>query len=153
AIERAASRHDLSIPEETAFTARHGLGAQGQGDGDDVLIGSPEQMAEHGVAISAALHAEADRARAEGRSVVLLARSGQIVGALHLADRLRPHARRAVAALHAHGLRTVLLTGDSPQAARRVADELGITTIRAGVLPAQKADVIADLQREGQTVA
>jgi len=153
AIERAASRHDLSIPEATAFTARHGLGAQAQVDGDDVLIGSPELMAEHGVAISAALHAETDRARAEGRTVVLLARSGQIVGALHLADRLRPHARRAVAALHAHGLRTVLLTGDSPQAARRVADELGITTIRAGVLPAQKADVIADLQREGQTVA
>ncbi|WP_022916623.1 heavy metal translocating P-type ATPase [Ruania albidiflava] len=153
AIERAASRHDLTIPEATGFTSRHGLGAQAQVDGADVLVGSPELMAEDGVVISAALQAETDRARAEGRTVVLLARAGQILGALHLADRLRPDARRAVAALHAHGLRTVLLTGDSPQAARWVADELGITTVRAGVLPAQKADVVAELQREGQTVA
>lgn len=153
AIERAASRHDLTIPEVTGFTSRHGLGAQAQVDGADVLVGSPELMAEDGVVISAALQAETDRARAEGRTVVLLARAGQILGALHLADRLRPDARRAVAALHAHGLRTVLLTGDSPQAARWVADELGITTVRAGVLPAQKADVVAELQREGQTVA
>jgi len=153
AVVRAATRHGLSIPDATCFTTKPGLGAEAQVQGETVVIGSPELMDEHGVAIDPSLRAGVDRARAEGRTVVLLARAGQIIGVLHLADRLRPGARRAVAALHAHGLRTVLLTGDSPQAARRVADELGITTIRAGVLPAQKADVISGLQREGQTVA
>ena len=153
AVVRAATRHGLSIPDATCFTTKPGLGAEAQVQGKTVVIGSPELMDEHGVAIDPSLRAEVDRARAEGRTVVLLARAGQIIGVLHLADRLRPGARRAVAALHTHGLRTVLLTGDSPQAARRVADELGITTIRAGVLPAQKADMISGLQREGQTVA
>ena len=153
AVVRAATRHGLSIPDATCFTTKPGLGAEAQVQGETVVIGSPELMDEHGVAIDPSLRAGVDRARAEGRTVVLLARAGQIIGVLHLADRLRPGARRAVAALHTHGLRTVLLTGDSPQAARRVADELGITTIRAGVLPAQKADVISGLQREGQTVA
>ncbi|HLS64156.1 MAG TPA: heavy metal translocating P-type ATPase [Ruania sp.] len=153
AVVRAATRHGLSIPDATCFTTKPGLGAEAQVQGETVVIGSPELMDEHGVAIDPSLRAGVDRARAEGRTVVLLARAGQIIGVLHLADRLRPGARRAVAALHAHGLRTVLLTGDSPQAARRVADELGITTIRAGVLPAQKADMISGLQREGQTVA
>ncbi|WP_209696248.1 heavy metal translocating P-type ATPase [Kribbella aluminosa] len=86
-------------------------------------------------------------------SVVWVVVDGRIVGQLEVADRLRSIAGAAVRELHRAGLRTVLLTGDSEAAAREVAEELGIDDVRAGVLPADKAGVIAELQADGHRVA
>ena len=153
AIERAAATHGLTMPDATDFTTRPGLGASARVDGEPVLVGSADLIREHDIPIPAGVQHDADQGAGQGHTVVLVARGRAVVGALWLADRLRPHARRAVAALHAKDLQTVLLTGDSERAARRVADQLGIQEVRACVLPAQKADLVAELQADGRSVA
>ena len=153
AVQRAAATRELTVPTASGFTTLPGLGAAAQVAGDAVLIGSTELIRAQQIPIPATIQRDVDRGLAQGHTVVLLARGQQVVGVLWLADRLRPQARRAVAALHAQGLHTVLLTGDGEQAARRVADKLGIEQVRAGVLPAKKAEAVADLQRDGHRVA
>lgn len=153
AVQRAAATQELPVPEATDFTTMPGLGAAAQVAGGPLLIGSAELLRTQEIPIPAAVQRDVDRGLAQGHTVVLLARRRKAIGVLWLADRLRPQARRAVAALHAQSLQTVLLTGDGEQAARRVADQLGIEQVRAGVLPAQKADVVADLQQDGHRVA
>jgi P-type E1-E2 ATPase len=100
-------------------------------------------------------HIEATISRLEeaGRTAVVVLVDGTPAGALGLADRLRPGARETVAALAARtGRPPVLLTGDNPGAAGRLAEEVGITDVRAGLLPADKAAHIKALQAEGQRV-
>jgi P-type E1-E2 ATPase len=85
--------------------------------------------------------------------VVLLSIGDEARGVFALADTVRPSAAGAVAELHALGLRTVILTGDNEATARAVAESVGVTEVIAGVLPADKAAVIARLRAEGRTVA
>jgi P-type Cu+ transporter len=82
--------------------------------------------------------------------VISVARDGQPVGLLALADAVRPEAAEAIAALKQAGVRTVLITGDNEGNARRVAAELGIDQVHAGVLPGEKADLVRRLQQTGR---
>ncbi len=75
------------------------------------------------------------------------------LGAIGIADTLRPEAKQSVAALHALGIRTVLLTGDAKGVAELIAKEVGIDVIHAEVLPDQKSEVIRELVRSGRKVA
>jgi Cu2+-exporting ATPase len=83
---------------------------------------------------------------------VFLVRDGEPVAAFALADRIRPESHTAVHALHQRGVRVAMLTGDSQDVARSVAEELGIETYRAQVLPADKDSFVADLQEGGNKV-
>ncbi|MER6946766.1 heavy metal translocating P-type ATPase [Nonomuraea sp. NPDC000554] len=150
----AHARTELGdLPDVSGFTALAGLGAQGTVEGRRVLIGSARLLAQQDVAVSAAL----DEARAgwegEGRTVVLVAAEGTAVGALALADAVKPSAVGAIDRLHAMGLRTLLLTGDNTATARAVAAQVGIDEVIAEVLPADKEATIARLQAEGHRVA
>jgi heavy metal translocating P-type ATPase len=90
----------------------------------------------------------------DGRcSEILVARNGVFVGSIEIADTLRPDAKKSVAALHALGLRTVLLTGDARTVAESIAKEVGIDVIHAEVLPDQKSVVIEQLVKSGRKVA
>jgi Cu+-exporting ATPase len=86
-----------------------------------------------------------------GRTVVWSARAGRLLGAIALADELRPEAREVVAALRARGLRVALVTGDSRATAQAIARAAGIdeAEVRAEVLPADKVTIVAELQRAG----
>ncbi len=88
-----------------------------------------------------------------GADIALVARDGHLIGLLALADTIKPGAADAISALRAQDLTTVLLTGDSPAAGARIAAELGIERVHAGVAPAQKADVVRELQAAGEKVA
>jgi Cu2+-exporting ATPase len=90
---------------------------------------------------------------AQGKTVVYVADDGRVAGILAIADAPRPTSRRAVAALREAGVEVVMLTGDNEATARRVASELGISTVVAEVLPADKASRVAELQRDGRRVA
>jgi Cu+-exporting ATPase len=114
-----------------------------------VLVGSPAFLTSRGVDLARA----AERIRAlenAGRTVIAVGRSGRALGVLALGDALRPDAARAVAALRRAGLTPVLLTGDNERAARRIAREVGIDEVHAGVLPDGKADVVRRLQANGR---
>jgi Cu+-exporting ATPase len=94
----------------------------------------------------------AKRARGEGHVVVFAAVDGKLGGVFEIADPIKPTTREALAALRAMGLRVVMLTGDGRATAEAVARSLGIDEVHAEVLPEQKSDVVARLQREGRKV-
>jgi P-type E1-E2 ATPase len=84
---------------------------------------------------------------------VLVARSGRLLGAIHIADVLRPEAIAAVAALRSMGLRTVLLTGDNPAIADAVGKQLAVDEIGGGLLPNEKVERVKALMAQGRNVA
>ena len=152
AILGAARARGLDLPPAEHFKATSGKGIQAGVQGTPTLLGNMAMMREAGVAI----HHAADRAeqlRREGQTVLYLAANQQLVALLGVADAIKPTTADAVKALHAEGLRIVMLTGDSRTTAAAVASRLQIDDVRAEVLPAQKREVIQQLQREGRVVA
>ncbi|BBG05518.1 copper-translocating P-type ATPase [Pseudonocardia saturnea] len=95
----------------------------------------------------------ADAWRAEGAIILHVVADGQLIGALRLADEIRPESREAVDALHVAGTQVVMITGDAPAVAGYVAAELGIDRVIAGVRPEDKASEVAGLQAGGRKVA
>ncbi|MER6670601.1 heavy metal translocating P-type ATPase [Amycolatopsis japonica] len=145
AVVTAARAELPDLPPVERFTALPGLGAQGEVEGHDVLVGNARLFADRGI--------PCDFTAADGATAILVAVDGRLAGHLEVRDVVKPSARAAVDALHALGLRTVLLTGDNEAAARVVADEIGVSDVRAGVLPAEKAAVIEELRAGGARVA
>ncbi len=165
AVEAGCDHHAAAALTELARAALDGVaaatdveplagrGVAGTVDGVRVLVGSRRLMAERGARTGSAVADRVAGWEAAGQSVVLVAWGGEVRGAFALSDVVKPDAAHAVAQLSALGLRLVLLTGDHEAAARRVADEIGVDEVVAGVLPADKAEVVARLQGEGRTVA
>lgn len=147
AIARHAHGRQLDVPEAHDYTAFPGLGALARVDSVEYHLGSHRYIDEAGLC-QPDFHRRLDSAeRAVGTSVALSARSGPL-GWIRLADRARPEAARVLAELDGLGVKTVMLTGDNPQTASAMARELGITRQRAGLLPADKATAIAELDAE-----
>jgi P-type Cu2+ transporter len=147
-VERAVG---IELPAVTDFTTVPGLGAQAQADGQTVRVGNAEIMATENIPFQA-LEAQAARLQGSGRTVVYVARGGELVGIIAIADAIRPTSVDAIARLQALGIDVVMLTGDNRATAERIARELGINIVLAEVLPGQKAEAVRKLQRQGKTV-
>ncbi|UMO99330.1 cation-translocating P-type ATPase [Amycolatopsis sp. EV170708-02-1] len=147
AVVTAARAELPDLPPVERFAALPGLGARGDVEGQDVLVGNARLFADRGISVPG------DFTAADGATAILVAVDGRVAGQLEVRDVVKPSARAAVDALHELGLRTVLLTGDNEAAARVVADEIGVSDVRAGVLPAEKAAVIEELRAGGARVA
>ena len=153
AVARGAADEVGPLPTPEDFANLEGVGVQGVVDGHAVVVGRESLLADWSQHLSPELaSAKADAERA-GRTVVAAGWDGQARGLLVVADTVKPTSAQAVAQFKDLGLSPVLLTGDNAAVARQIADEVGIDEVIAGVLPAQKADVVARLQREGRTVA
>jgi len=150
AIVRAAgpSRTSKHVSRVETFG---GEGVSGSVDGKRLVIGSGRMLARLG--IQGPDEAEVDRLREGGDSVVLVAVDDRLAGLIGIADPVKATSKDAVRELRAAGLAVVMLTGDSAVTAKAVARKVGIDDVRAGVLPAGKADVIEELQRQGRRVA
>jgi P-type Cu+ transporter len=148
AISAAARQRVGDLPAVTDFANLEGLGVRGKVDGHDVLVGRAGLLEQPPDLVGAQRDAES-----EGRTAVLVAWDGAVRAVLVVADTVKPTSRQAVSGLRGLGLRPVLLTGDNAAAARAVAGEVGIDEVIAEVLPGDKVDVIARLQREGRVVA
>ena len=153
AVAEAARVELGALPPVTDFVAEPGLGAAGIVDGHRVVIGRATFLQARGLVVPASLSARCTEWERLGRTTVFAARGEQVLGAFAVADTVRPSARAAVAALHALGLHTVLLTGDNARTAAAVAAEIGVATVLAPVLPGGKAAEIRRLQAEGRSVA
>jgi P-type Cu+ transporter len=157
AVADAARARLGDLPAAVDVAARDGLGVTGTVEGLAVVVGRARLLTEHGVATDELADVLA-RVEAGGSTPVSVAWADadgvlRARGVLAVADTVRETSAEAVAALHELGLRTVLLTGDHETVARAVADEVGIDTVIAGVLPEEKADEVARLQRAGAVVA
>jgi Cu2+-exporting ATPase len=149
AIVEAARRRELSIPRSSDFSSSPAVGVTATVDGRQVRVGGPRLLEEAGQPELA----EAIEWHDEGSIVLHVLVDGAIVGALKLADEIRPESRQAVDALHKLGIKVVMITGDAEPVARAVAEDLGIDRVFAGVRPGDKAAKVAELQQEGLSVA
>ena len=156
ALATAAFERNGRWADVTDFRNERGLGVRGVVDGQEVLVGRTAWVAE-AIGTSPVDHAWVDDFVSEwqqrGATVVAVARDGRMVGALAVTDTLRTTSVRAVAEFRKLGIEPVLLTGDNLRTARTVAAELGITEVRAEVLPEGKVDVVRELQARGRVVA
>ena len=152
-IVRTADERGLSRPEATEFQAIKGKGVSATVAGAKYLLGGPALLESEKVRVPATLSAAASRAGERGQAAIHLIRDGAAVGTFAVADAVRQESREAVRGLHARGIQVAMLTGDAEAVARAVAEELGIDTVFARVLPEDKASKIEELRREGRKVA
>ncbi|MGX5694173.1 heavy metal translocating P-type ATPase [Dermacoccus sp. 147Ba] len=149
AIVAAADERGLDVPRGGDFTSSPAVGVRADIDGTVVEVGGPHLLEQKG----ARELPVADEWRTEGAIILHVLADGEIIGALKLADAVRPESRDAIDALHARGAQVVMITGDAEAVAHHVADELGIDRVFAGVRPEDKAAKVTELQGEGRKVA
>jgi len=153
AIVRAANREGFPLPVASELAALTGQGVQGIVDGHHVAVGGPGMLADLEAPGPPELASTIEHWRQAGGSVLYVFHDDAVVGALTLADEVRPESRPAIDALHKRDKRVVLITGDARQVAEAVATDLGIDEVFAEVLPHEKDTKVAELQDRGLTVA
>lgn len=153
AIVTAADAERVATLAATDFRSLTGRGVSAKVDGCEAALGNAKLMAELHVAIGDDAVTRAERLRGQGATVMFLAVDGALAGLFAVADRIKPDTPAAIAALHAAGLRIVMLTGDNATTAQAVARTLGIDEVHADVSPADKAAVVDRLKAAGRRVA
>ena len=147
-------RGGVRPPEVVEFRALTGAGAVARVRGRIMHIGSPALFEERLDVSLEGARAEIERLQDEGKTVVVVGDEDQAWGLIAIRDNLRKNARRVIEELHAAGIKkVVMLTGDNKTTALAVAQKLGLDDVRAEVLPADKAEVIKQLQAAGRVVA
>ncbi|MFD5598508.1 heavy metal translocating P-type ATPase [Leucobacter sp. NPDC058333] len=149
----ATAQLQARLPEIESFANTEGLGVSGVVEGHAVLVGRQALMDDWSIPAVPALLDAKSAAESTGKTAVLVAWDGELRGVLVVADTVKPTSAEAIRQLRDLGLKPVLLTGDHRTVAERIAAEVGIDEVIAEVLPRDKADVIARLQREGRVVA
>lgn len=155
AIQQSAQKQGLSIPTASEFHTEPGLGISAVVAGERVLLGNCEWLTGQGISPSETAQAQAQALATAGKTVVYVAVGDKLAGLIAVMDTLRPEASTAVERLRQMGLRVMLLTGDRPEAAKAIADNLGLNCndILAGVSPKGKAAAIQQLQAQNHHVA
>jgi Cu+-exporting ATPase len=152
AIVSGAKERGVSLVEVAEFESVTGKGVIGTIEGRRVAIGNAKMMESLSVGIEQ-LAATADDLRRTGQTAMFVAIDARAAGIVGVADPVKESAKEAIGALHAEGIRVVMLTGDNRTTADAVARVLGIDDVEADVLPDQKATVVKGLQNKGERVA
>jgi P-type Cu+ transporter len=150
-VEGAAARGIKPVAADD-FRSVTGKGVLARVGGNAVALGNVTLMREVGIDPGAGL-ARADELRGDGQTVMFVARDGQLIGLIGVADPIKESAHEALEQLRQAGLTIVMLTGDSRRTAEAVAAKLSITHVEAEVLPERKIEVVRDLRAKGRKVA
>ncbi|MFN3574331.1 MAG: heavy metal translocating P-type ATPase [Phenylobacterium sp.] len=145
AIVDAAESRELSIPPAEDFQSIPGFGVAAQVEGRTVEVGADRYMTRLGISV-AALSAEAERLAREAKTPLYAAVDGELVAIVAVADPIKQTTAAALQALHAQGLKVVMITGDNARTANAVAEQLGLDDVVAEVLPDGKVAAVRDLQ-------
>jgi heavy metal translocating P-type ATPase len=142
---------ELAIPlvEPDEFSYTPGRGVRVSYEGEEILVGSLSLFVAHGMTRGLPVSSDG----AGGVSDIYVARAGQVLGSMRIADVLRPEAKNAVAAMRQMGLRTVLLSGDTQAVTSSVGRDLGVDEAVGALLPEQKAKRVTELRSKGRNVA
>lgn len=151
AVVASAREQQVVIPAAAELEEIPGFGLRARIEGRLLLAGNPRLLTGQGVDL-APMAADLESLSAPGKSVILLARDGQLLGLVGLADAVKPAARETVQRLRQLGLTTVMVTGDRRPAAEAVAAELGIDRVEAEVLPGEKLQLVQRYQAGGTLV-
>jgi len=152
AIVRYADSNGAGRAHASEFENVPGHGAAATVDGHTVAVGNRRLMEQRSVELGE-MATRRDELAAGGRTAVLVAIDGRAAGLIGIADAPRPTSAEAVEALHEQGVEVVMLTGDNEATAKRIAERLGIDTVIAEVLPADKSAKVKELQASGRKVA
>lgn len=153
AIVRFAKEKKLNVSTTKNFSAMSGRGAKATVNGKSIYVGGPRLIEDLSAKCSPAIKKASATASSEGKTVVYVVSEKKVLGAIMLADIIRPESKEAVRLLQESGKRVAMLTGDAKGVAAWVAKELGIKEFFAEVLPEHKADVVKKLQADGSRVA
>jgi len=144
----------LDLPQADYFKSHTGLGIEAAYKDNQILVGNAKFLKQRAVPIAEDFNGELEQLASLGRTTVLVARNGMLIGGIGLADPVRPEAREMVQKLKDSGIEQVaMLTGDRQSTARAVAAETGIMEIHAGILPEEKNDFIRRMKEKGKQVA
>ncbi|MBW8369038.1 MAG: copper-translocating P-type ATPase [Arenimonas sp.] len=152
ALVNEANARKLSLAKAEDFESTSGIGVRGRVDGKTLALGNTALMDTDKVDVSA-LTGDAERLRKAGASVMFLATDGALAGLLAVADPIKDSTPAAIEALKASGMRLIMATGDGETTARAVAKDLGIAEVHGEVRPQDKADLVAQLKKDGRCVA
>ena len=141
------------LPRVESFANLEGLGVQGVVEGHAVVAGRERLLEDWAMPLTSRLRAAKDAAEQAGHTPILVGWDGALRALIVVADTVKPSSADAVATLAGLGLTPMLLTGDNERAARHIGQQVGIDTVIAEVLPADKVEVIRGLQSDGKVVA
>ena len=144
---------NASALEVKRFGVLDGRGIEGFIDGKKYYAGSLTLLEEKGIPMDASLRTQAEKWVKEAKTIVALADEEKALGVLAITDKLKPTSVLAIEALHKQNIEVWMLTGDQSEAAREVAQQVGIKHFKAGVLPQEKATFVRELQGQGKKVA
>ncbi|MDA2978560.1 MAG: heavy metal translocating P-type ATPase [Actinomycetota bacterium] len=152
AVALGAEERDVTLVPVTDFQSVQGKGAHGVVEGKRVLVGTASFMADEGNEV-ALLSETFDTIESKGNTTFYVAWEGEVRGVLSVADTVRESSAAAIAALHADGIRTAMLTGDSERVANTIGGALGIGEIVSQLMPGDKSEAIKAMQSQGHIVA
>ena len=153
AMVKEAEARQLKLLGVKEFVRVGGKGARGVVENSELFVGNDSFLHEQSIIVSLEYQSKIDVLSKQGKTVVHVIADKKLKGSIGLADVIREESREAIATLTKLGVKTVMITGDSPDVAAWVAKELGIDDFFAGVLPEQKAEKVKLLQSKGQKVA
>jgi Cu2+-exporting ATPase len=149
----AAAQKLGRIPRARAFRSLTGRGVEAEVEGSKVAVGGPSLLRERSIAVPEELAPTIKEWQARGSTVLFVLREDEVIGALALADEIRAESRHALDELKRQRIEVAMITGDAREVAEAVAADLGIEEVFAEILPENKDQAVADLQRRGKRVA
>lgn len=130
-----------------------GKGLTGLVSGERILVGSPKFLNDSGVHLTADLKDLLSQRQKEGKTTILVAKKGELLGFISIADLVKHDAIDAKKILHTMNISSMMITGDNIQTAEAIGGQVGISDIRAGILPEGKGNEVSQLQKKGEVVA
>jgi P-type Cu2+ transporter len=152
-VVNSAEEQGLAVPRAETFRAVPGYGVEAVVEGRRFSIGGPALLRKMRIPLDPTLSAAIERAASRGQSAVTLIEGNKALAVLAVADAIREESRDAIRRLHDQGVEVIMMTGDAKAVANAVAEDLGIDTVFAEVLPGDKASKIQEVQRQGKKVA
>jgi len=152
AVVREAAKRSLVLDETESFHSHTGFGVEGTVNGRQSSVGSEKMMRDASIDTTPASNAILSFSE-QGKTLILAASDGKLVGIIALADTIRPASNKTAAELKEMGFELVLLTGDNSRTAHAIAAQAGIDKVFAEVLPQEKAAKLQELQSQGKIVA
>lgn len=153
AIVARAAMAGIEPGDAKHFNTIGGKGIEAISDGKKAVVGNRALMDDSGITIPVSVSSDIEMRENEGKTAMIVAYDGSVVGVISVADTLREDAKAAVSALRAMGPEIVMITGDNEKTARAIGSQVGISDIIAGVRPAGKEHEVAKLQESGEIVA
>jgi Cu+-exporting ATPase len=142
----------MSFAELSGFKAEAGHGVEAEVEGRSVAVGNLRMMKARNFPLNG-LEKDVERLQSEAKTAMLVAVDGQVIGIIAVADTVKDGSKEAIAELHRMGLKVAMITGDNQKTAEAIAQQVGIDTVLAEVLPDGKSTEVKKLQESGAVVA